>query len=126
MHKGIGLYAHIVWGTYGRQRLVRKDDVPVVIAALREAAQRCDVHVHAASVLTDHVHLLVSYRPDVALAGFIRHAKSESSRRINLEGRRLFRWQRGYWVESVSRSLVRAARVYIGNQFLRHPERVPA
>jgi REP-associated tyrosine transposase len=120
------MYAHIVWGTYGRQGLVRKADVPVIIAAAREAAARCEVNVHAAGILTDHVHLLVSFRPDQALSGFIRHAKSESSRRLNLEGRRLFRWQRGYWVESVSRSMVRAARVYIGNQFARHPERIPA
>jgi len=46
------------------------------------AGRRSRVHVHAQAVLSDHVHVLVSYPPDVAVADFLREAKSESARRV--------------------------------------------
>ena len=91
------------------------------------AGRRSRVHVHAQAVLTDHVHVLVSYRPDVALADFLREAKSESARRVNaarLDAQRV-RWCRGYYAGSLSRSQVIAARSYLGRQFQRHPNRIP-
>ena len=48
-----------------------------------DAARHWHVRVHAQAVLSDHVHIVVSYPPHVALASFIRHCKSESARRIN-------------------------------------------
>ncbi len=40
---------------------VRKSDVSVVMATVLDAARRWGVHVHAQAVLSDHVHLVVSY-----------------------------------------------------------------
>jgi len=56
---------------------------------------------------------------------FIRHAKSESSRQINLGRGNVFQWARGYFVESLSRTHVRAACAYVARQHVRHPDRVP-
>jgi len=83
--------------------------------------------VHALAVLKDHVHLVVSYLPNVALTDFIRDAKSESSRRVNRQraGEGAIRWARGYYAGSLSHSHVSAARIYVGRQFKRHPELVP-
>jgi len=61
------------------------------------AADRHNVHVLAQAVLTEHVHVLVSYRPDTALAAFVRDAKSESSRLAGPNAT----WCRGYYAGSV-------------------------
>jgi len=126
-HKAVGLYAHLTWHTWRREPSIRRVDVRVVTDVVLEAACRCRVRVHAQAVLADHVHVLVSYPPDTTISSFIRHAKSESARRINLERSRTlpFRWARGFYAGSLSRSHVRAGRVYLANQHLRHPDRVP-
>ncbi len=127
-HKAIGLYAHLTWHTWRREPSIRGVDAQVVAQVVLEAARRCRVRVHAQAVLADHVHVLLSYPPDVTLSSFIRHAKSESARRINLTRSEAgsFRWARGFYVGSLSRSHVRAARVYLANQGVRHPDRLPA
>jgi len=126
-HKACGLYAHVTWHTWRRMAQIRKYDVPIVVESVLEAADHSGVRVHGQAVLNDHVHLVVSFPPQVALASFIRHAKSESARRINstrLDAQRV-RWCRGYYAGSLSRSHVTPARSYLARQFRRHPDRIP-
>jgi putative transposase len=126
-HRAIGLYAHLTWHTYRRELSIRRVEVPTLTEVVLEAARRCRVRIHAQAVLADHVHVLVSYPPDVTLSSFIRHAKSESARRINLgrSGAPSFHWARGFYAGSLSRTHVRPARTYMANQHLRHPDRLP-
>ncbi|MGH7673591.1 MAG: IS200/IS605 family transposase [Gemmatimonadales bacterium] len=127
VHIASGLYAHVTWCTSRRIKAIRKYDVPAVVDSVLEAAQRMGVHVHAQAVLRDHVHILVSYLPTIALAPFIQHAKSESARRVNVtrkDSQRL-QWARGYYVGSLSRDHVGATRSYIARQFRRHPDLIP-
>ena len=126
-HTACGLYAHITWHTWRRIQQIRADDVRVLCDAVLAAGHRARVRVHAQAVLTDHVHVLISYPPDVALANFVREAKSESARRVNAVRRdaQRVRWCRGYYAGSLSRSHVTAARSYLARQFHRHPDRIP-
>ena len=126
-HKACGLYAHVTWHTWRRVAQVRQADVKIVTDTVLDAAERWGVRVHAQAVLADHVHVLVSYPAQVALASFIRHSKSESSRRINIARRdaQRLRWCRGYYAGSLSRTHVAAARSYVARQFQRHPDRIP-
>ena len=126
-HKALGLYAHLTWHTWRRERSIRHADVGVITVVVLEAAVRCRVRVHAQAVLADHVHVLVSYPPNATLSSFIRHAKSESARRINLERPHApsFRWARGFYAGSLSRSHVRATRTYLASRRVRHPDRIP-
>lgn len=91
-HRAFGLYVHITWHTRLRQRSVRLADADLVRAAIHEAAARCEIHVHDVAVLSDHVHIIASFRPEGGLVAFIRHAKSESARRINLDRGAVFQW----------------------------------
>ena len=125
-HRAFGLYVHITWHTRLRQRSLRRADADSVLAAIRDAAGRWQVHVHDVAVLMDHVHIIASFRPEGCLVSFIRHAKSESARRINLVRGAVFQWARGYFVESLSRSHVRAACAYVARQHRRHPDLIPA
>jgi putative transposase len=120
-HKAYALYAHITWHTRWRDRTVRRDDVQVVAGAVRRAADRHNVHVLAQAVLTEHVHVLVSYRPDTALAAFVRDAKSESSRLAGPNAT----WCRGYYAGSVCERHVAFTREYIARQHAHHPNLIP-
>ena len=124
-HRAFGIYVHITWHTRFRQRLIRRADVEAVGGAIHEEACRWQVHVHEVAILSDHVHVIASFRPEGGVVSFIRHAKSESARRINLMKGNVFQWARGYFVESVSRTHVRAACAYVARQHVRHPDRVP-
>lgn len=126
-HKAIGLYAHITWHTWRRLRSVGRADAEQVLAAVQDAAARCRVRVHSAGVLSNHVHLVVSFSPDTTLSSFIRGCKSSSSLRINHRRTRghQFRWCRGYYANTLSWSHVAAARTYVGTQFHRHPDLIP-
>ena len=67
-HHAIGLYAHLTWHTWRREPSIRRVDAAVVAEVVLEAAHRCKVRVHAQAVLADHVHVLLSYSPDVSLS----------------------------------------------------------
>ena len=127
MHKACNLYAHITWCTWRRTHAIRRADLSTLASAVNDAAGRSGVHIHAFAALKDHVHLIVSNLPNVALADFIRDAKSESSRRINQRraGEGEVRWGRGYYAGSLSDSHVTAARNYVGGQYKRHPLLIP-
>jgi len=95
-HRAFGVYVHITWHTRFRQRLIRSAEVDAVRAAIREAASLGQVHVHEIAILSDHVHVIASFRPEGGVVTFIRHAKSESSRRINLVRGNVFQWAAGF------------------------------
>ena len=126
-HIASGLYAHVTWCTYARHKVVRKCDVPAVVQSVLEAAQRTGVHVHAQAVLRDHVHVLVSYLPTMALDDFIHEAKSDAERRVNSSRKdaQQLRWMVGYHVGSLSRDHILATRSYIARQYRHHPDLVP-
>src|SRR6266516_1591884 len=119
MHHAIGLYVHMTWHTKWRRPCIRRANVPIITAAVLAAAQRTHMRVHAQAVLSDHVHVLLSFRPDTTISAFAREAKSESARRTKLQ------WCRGFYAGTLGRSQVRAVRLYIAEQFNRHPDRIP-
>ena len=119
------LYAHITWHTHRRARCIRRADAEIVARAILDSGTRCGTHVLAQAVLADHVHVLVSFTPEKPLTPFIRDAKSESTRRVNLGEPHRLRWARGYYAGSISHSHISATRPYIAKQFLRHPESIP-
>ena len=126
-HNACGLYAHVTWHTWRRVPAVGKHDVSVIADAVLNAGRRTHVRVHGQAVLSDHVHVVVSYPPHATLAAFVRDAKSESARRINsmrLDAQRV-RWCRGYYAGSLSRRDVLPTRSYLARQFQRHPDRIP-
>jgi putative transposase len=128
-HQAMGLYAHVTWHTWRRERSIRASDVPIVVRAFTDASTRSRIRIHVQAVLADHIHLMVSYPPSANLSDFVRDAKSESARRVNHahgSGDRELRWCHGFYANSVCRSHLDLLRSYIGRQYRRHPDRIPA
>jgi hypothetical protein len=57
----VRLYAHVTWHTWRRLHMVRSADVPVITRSLFAAAERAHCRVVAHAVLSEHVHVPVSF-----------------------------------------------------------------
>src|SRR5205809_7828761 len=112
-HRTFGLFAHVTWHTWRRTRSVRRADVEVVASGILESGLRNGVHILAQAIIADHVHVLVSMRPDRPLTPFIRDAKSESARRANAAGGQRRR-PRGHYGGSLPHADIPGARTYRG------------
>ena len=95
-HRAYLLYAHITWHTWRRVGCLDQAAVQDVKSAVRSACEKTNVRVLKGAVLADHVHLLVSFRPDPRLSDFIRLAKSVAAYRANLRVPGAVRWARGF------------------------------
>ena len=89
------MFAHITWHTWRRLGCIDTHAANDVRIAALSAGKRSGVQVIKGEVLANHVHLLVTFRPDTRLSDFLRLAKSIAATRAN---RRVFgtvRWARG-------------------------------
>lgn len=124
-HCAYQLYAHITWHTWKRVGCLDQAAVDDVMSAVASACRKSAVRVLRGAVLADHVHLLVSCRPDTRLSDFVRLAKSVAALRANRRVPGAVRWARGFYVASIhKRDLPRIVK-YIARQFERHPDRIP-
>lgn len=119
-HKAFELYAHVTWCTKWREPAISKPLVPVIAKSVLDSAARHNMRVIAQAILADHVHVLISFRPNTALTSFVRDAKSESSRRSEI-----VTWSRGYYAGSICRGHIAAVRTYIARQHSHHPNLIP-
>jgi putative transposase len=124
-HHAYQMYAHITWHTWKRVGCVDAAAASDVLSAITSACRATGVRVLRNGVLADHVHVVVSFRPDIRLSDFVRLAKSVAATRANRRVPGAVRWARGYYVTTIrKRDLTRVTR-YVADQFLRHPDLVP-
>ncbi len=124
-HHAYQMYAHVTWHTWKRGGCVDAAAAIAVRSAVASACQATGVRVFRDAVLANHVHLVVSFRPDIRLSDFVRLAKSVAATRANRRVTGTVRWARGYFVTTIhKRDLSRATR-YVADQFQRHPDLIP-
>jgi putative transposase len=93
--------------------------------AVSSACRSSAVHLLRGAVLADHVHLVVSFRPDTRLSDFVRLVKSVAAVRANRRVPGAVRWARGFYAATVHRRDLTAVIRYVAHQFDRHPDRIP-
>ena len=124
-HRAYQLYAHITWYTWNRVGCLDLAATVDVRSALESASRRTGVRVLRHAVLVDHVHVVVSFRPDTRLSDFIRLAKAVAATRANRQVPGAVRWARGYYVATVHRGDLTRVIEYVGRQFQRHADLIP-
>ena len=106
-HSVYDLKYHIVWITKYRKPILHESIGLRVRELLRQTCASLDVYIEKGHVARDHVHLLVSVPPDIAVSELVQRLKGRSSRLMLQEfgelrkafwGRHL--WARGYFVAS--------------------------
>jgi REP element-mobilizing transposase RayT len=119
------MYAHITWHTWRRVGCIDARAAREVRIAVASAGKRTGVQVVKGEVLANHIHLLVSFRPDTRISDFMRLAKSVAATRANRIVAGAARWARGYYVATIHKSDLPRVIRYIDRQFQRHPDLIP-
>ena len=90
--------AHLLWATKYRRNVVDPEWRMALFEKLASIPLRSDARVLCVGGVRNHVHLLVAWRPSVALSSIGRDLKTWSSRwvRQTTPGQASFRWQNGF------------------------------
>ena len=116
------IYLHIVFSVKGRQSLIHKnwkEDLHKYICGIVNGkAQK----VYAIGGVADHIHILVSIKPNIALSDLVRDIKANSSKWIDEKGftNEKFQWQEGFGAFSYAQSQLDTIIAYINNQEQHH------
>src|SRR5579862_1043256 len=106
-HTVYDLKYHIVWITKYRKPVLRGEVAKHLRELVRQICATLDVEIVSGHVAVDHVHLLVSVPPHVAVSELVQRLKGRTSRLMlsafnelsrQFWGRHL--WARGYFVAS--------------------------
>jgi REP element-mobilizing transposase RayT len=115
------LMYHLVFSTKKRLPLITGEIRGELFRYLHGIVRGEGGSVLAVNGMNDHVHLLVRWKPTVALADLLRKLKANSSKWANEKLRyRKFGWQDGYSAFTVSQSQVQRVKNYIRNQEQHH------
>lgn len=96
------LFYHIVWATKNREPLITPDIEPIIYRFLRTKAIGLGGTVFAINGMVEHVHMVASIPPKIAVATFIGQTKGVTSAKFNQQyvDRPLLYWQESYSVFS--------------------------
>ena len=128
-HSVYDLKYHIVWITKYRKPILRGEIGKRVRELIRQTCASLDVYIVKGHVSKDHVHLLVSVPPNLAISELVKRLKGRSSRLMLEEfgelrkvywGRHL--WARGYFVASSGNVTDEVIAEYIEKQGQLTPE----
>jgi len=105
-HTYTNLLTHVIFSTKDREPLIAAALHDDLLAYVGGIVREIGGALRAANSRPDHVHLLCSLPPTVAISDALRLAKTNSSRwvhrNLHIAG---FDWQTGYGAFSVSHSL---------------------
>jgi len=98
---------HIVWITKYRKAVLRGEIGKRLRELIRQTCEAQEVYIEKGHVAVDHVHLLLSVPPNIAVSDLVQRLKGRSSRKMLEEFGELRRqfwgqhlWARGYFVAS--------------------------
>lgn len=124
-HAKTRLRYHLIFSTkYRTKCLIGIENA--VHDALRKVEQNSDFRIHAAGVDQDHVHLVVSFKPNWSLTQIVRRLKQQSTHLLweaeteHLQkfywGSKRKLWTGGYFAETVGRVSEEKILDYVNNQ----------
>lgn len=119
-HSIYDLKYHVVWVTKYRKPVLRGEVALRVRELIRQTCATMDIYILSGHVSVDHVHLLLSVPPQIAVSQVVQRLKGRSSRRLLDEFGELKRqywgqhlWARGYFAVSTGNVTDEIIRQYI-------------
>lgn len=116
------IYLHVVFSVRGRRNLIHKswkDELHKYITGIVNGKEQ---KVYAIGGMEDHIHILLSIKPTIAVSDLIRDIKANSSKWINERGFVIgqFQWQEGFGAFSQTHAQLDSVIAYINNQEQHH------
>lgn len=119
------LYYHIVWATKERLPLITSDKETTLHNYIIGKSNSLNCILHGIGGVEDHIHLVVSIPPTMAIAEFVKKIKGSSSHHFNhnlCNTSEKFAWQEGYGIFSLGSKQLEQAIIYVQNQKTHHFE----
>ncbi len=119
------LYIQIVFTVKGRQNLIPKQHREKLHKYIAGIITKRNQKLLAIFAMPDHIHLLLSIKPNITISDLVRDIKAGSSKFISesnwIKGR--FRWQEGFGAFSYAKSQQDNVVKYILNQEEHHKKK---
>ncbi len=118
------LHYHLIWATFERKPDITTEREKVFYGVLYGKGKDLELKIHAAGNVEDHVHVVVSIPPRLAVADCVRHLKGASAYAINhMDGSDgQFKWQEGYGALSLGDRSLGMVMAYAARQKEHHRE----
>ena len=114
------LYYHIVWKTKNREKLITSEqEIQLYNYIIHKSAQYGSI-VHSVNGMSDHIHVVTSIPPTLAVSEYVRKIKGSSSNFLNKISSAQFLWQNGYGVFTVGVKNLEIAINYVKKQKEHH------
>lgn len=118
------LIVHVVFAVKHRQKLIQKvwkDQLCKYISGIINGKGQKHIITNCVS---DHIHILFGFTPNISLSDMIRDIKNNSTKFINQNklSHKTFAWQNGYSAFSVSKANVPTVYSYIERQEQHHKQ----
>jgi putative transposase len=120
-------YYHVVWGTKRREHLIDDARGELIRSSLLSVAIEHEAILRAVGIMPDHVHVVVSIPPKIAVAELIGRMKGVSSRRVNSAAGNAddgFGWQAEYGLFTFGQRALEDVVTYVENQREIHEKRL--
>ncbi|TAL60350.1 MAG: IS200/IS605 family transposase [Bacteroidetes bacterium] len=116
------LYTHIVFAVKGRASIIHNDIKDKIYKYISGIISKQNQKLYIINGMPDHIHILVSMKPNLALSDLVKEIKEHSTKFINNEKlvKGKFYWQEGFGGVSVSHSQLDVVINYIKNQEEHH------
>ncbi len=118
------LFYHITWATKNGEPLIDAEFETSLHNVIAAKATDLGAFVYAVGGTEDHVHLVASVPPSIALANFVGQVKGNSSHFVNhaLSTPCYFSWRSGYGIVSFGGKQLDTVVKYVRNQRHDHLE----
>ena len=116
------IYVQVIFAVQGRQNILRSEHKEELHKFITGIVRNKNQKLLRINSVRDHVHILLSLKPDIALSDLVRDIKANSSRFINKKGwlKGRFNWQEDFGAFSYSHSQLDRVINYINRQEEHH------
>jgi REP element-mobilizing transposase RayT len=118
------IYIQVVFAVQGRHSLIGREWKDELYKYITGIVKNNNQKLLAINGVSNHIHILLNIKPNIALSDLVRDIKANSSRFVNEKGfvRGKFSWQEGFGAFSYSISQLDDVIQYIQNQEEHHKE----
>ncbi len=115
------LHYHLIWATFEREPSLTPEREKMFYGVLYGKGQELELKIHAAGNVENHVHLVVSIPPKLAVAECVRQIKGATAFAINhMKGDGKFKWQSGYGALTIGERSLETVMAYAAKQKEHH------
>jgi len=119
------IYVQVVFAVQGRENLIKSEWRDELYKYITGIVKNHEQKLIVIGGISNHIHILLGIKPNVALSDLVREIKANSSRFVNerkfVKGK--FYWQEGFGAFSYSHSQLDAVIRYIENQEAHHTQK---